>query len=150
MNRTPYLSDLTDDQWALIEPWLQNKPKRKRSKKNPPGAPLQYERREVVHAILYLLKTGCQWRQLPHDFPPWELVYSHFRRWQRLGVWEQVVERLTRQDRRQAQRKPTPTVAILDSQSVKTTQKGGPEGTMQARKPTVASGMSLLRSEGRC
>jgi transposase len=148
--RTSYPSDLTDEQWAWIEPYLRNKPKRKRSKKNPPGAPRRHEQREVVNAILYVLKTGCQWRQLPHHFPPWQIVYYHFRRWQRLGVWEQGVERLTRQDRRQARRKAPPTVAILDSQSVQTTQKGGLEGTMQGRKLTVASDMSPLRAEGRC
>ena len=94
--------------------------------RHPGGRPRQYALRRVVDAILYVVKTGCQWRQLPSDFPPWKSVHEDFRRWRRLGTWQRVVTSLREEARRNAGRSSQPTVAIIDSQSVKTVLKGVP------------------------
>lgn len=116
MTRGRYSTDLTDEQWALIAPHLP-----------PPragGRPRQTDLRDVVDAILYLLRTGCQWRLLPRDFPPWGTVWSYFRQWRIDGVWVRLHRALYRAARKKAGRHPDPTVVIMDSQSVKTTEKG--------------------------
>jgi len=112
-----YLTDLTDAQWKQISAYFRRPSKR--------GAPRQYERRTVVNAILYLLKTGCQWRMLPKDFPSWKTVYQLFYRWRKSGLWQKIHDALRTKVRRKAGKKPTPSAAILDSQSVKTTHIPG-------------------------
>jgi putative transposase len=131
MERKPYPSDVTDGQWRLIEPSIPP-PK-------PGGRPREVNMREVVNAILYVVRTGCSWRQLPHDFPRWITVYYYFRRFQRDGTWWKIHERLRARVRQKAGKKPTPSVGILDSQSVKTAEKGGIVGTTRARKSLGAS-----------
>src|SRR5262245_61435791 len=119
MNTQRYETDLTDDQFALLEPFL---PRRKRM-----GRPLA-DLREVLNAILYLVRTGCQWRLLPKDFPPWSTVHTWYRRWRLDGTWPKIHEALRQQTRRQAGRHPCPRSSAADSQSVKTAGQGGESG----------------------
>lgn len=117
MKRARYPSDLTDEQWAILEPYI--------PKPLPGGRPAKHERREIVNAILYVLRTGCGWEYLPHDLPPWSTVYWYFRRWKRAGVWEAANAALTEHARRAAGRESTPSLGIIDTQSAQTTEKGG-------------------------
>jgi len=120
MERKPYPDDLTDAQWAVLEPLL---PKAK-----PGGRPRTTDVREVVNAILYLTRTGCGWRHLPHEFPPYPTVHDYYRNWRLDGTWERVNARLREQVREAAGREREPEIAVLDSQSVKTTERGGEAG----------------------
>jgi transposase len=92
--------------------------------------------------LFYVVKTGCQWRQLPVDFPPWQTVYQQFRTWRMRGTWERVNQGLREQGRQARGRKALPSVAIVDSQSAKTALKGGGAVTMRARRSKGASGTS--------
>ena len=117
MTRKSYPSDLRDREWQLLEPLLPP-PK-------PGGRPIKYSRREVVNAIRYVLRTGCAWRMLPHDRPPWRTTFHYFRTWRRDETWERVHSALRDQVRVSQGRDASPSAAIIDSQSVKTTEKGG-------------------------
>lgn len=119
MTRQPYPSDLTQAELALIEPLIPG-PK-------PGGRPREVDIREILNANFYVLRTGCQWRYLPDDFPAWQSVYAYERRWQRQGVWEQINHCLRQQVRTAAGRAAEPSAGVMDSQSVKTTEKGGLE-----------------------
>jgi putative transposase len=113
-----YPSDLTDDEWALLEPLI---PPAK-----PGGRPRETDMREAMNAILYILRTGCPWRYLPRDgFPPRSTVYNIFRNFQRDGVWQAIWDRLYADLRERSGREASPTAAIIDSQSVKSAEKGG-------------------------
>jgi putative transposase len=126
MSRRSYPSDLTDAEWALLEPLIPP-PK-------PGGRPPQHSRRELVDAMCYVLRSGCAWRLLPHDFPPWQTVYHYFRLWREDGTFARIHTVLREQTRRSLGREPSPSVAILDSQSVRTTEKGGSAVTMGPRR----------------
>lgn len=117
MTRKTYKSDLTDKEWQIIKPLIPP-PK-------PGGHPRTVDMREVVNAIFYLLRTGCSWEMLPHDEPPYSTVYYYFRRWQKRGLWEQINQVLREQIRMKQGKSPQATAAIIDSQSVKTTEKKG-------------------------
>lgn len=135
MARIAYPSDLTDSQWRLIEKFI--------PPPQPGGRPRSVDMREVINGILYLVRTGCSWRQLPHDFPPWGTVHYYYRCFRLDGIWQKIHDALRKKVRLAAGRKASPSAAIVDSQSVKTTEKGGLEGTTRARKSRVASGTWL-------
>jgi putative transposase len=112
-----YPSDLSDAEWALLEPLLTRRSGGK-------GRPARIPRREVADAILYVLRTGCQWRYLPEGFPHWNTVYGYFARWRDDGTWQHANDVLRRQVRVGLGRDPEPSAAIVDSQSARTTEKG--------------------------
>jgi|GraSoi2013_100cm_1033763.scaffolds.fasta_scaffold119644_1 transposase len=119
MERTPYPTDVTDEQWKLVEPFL---PQAK-----PGGRPRKTDLREVLNALFYLVRTGCQWRMLPHEFPRWRTCYNYYRAWIDSGTWDEIVYLLRTDVRVEAGRNDQPRVAAIDSQSVKTTEQGGAE-----------------------
>ena len=131
-----YPSDLTDEQWGVIEAALASARATRR------GRPVRRGMRAVVNAIMYVVKTGCQWRSLPKEYGPWMSAYSHFRRMRSRGEWDRVLTILREQLRGRAGRNPQPTVAIVDSQSAKTVSKGGSAVLMPARRSKVASATS--------
>ena len=115
--RKPYPSDLSDAEWSLIEPLL---PSAKGF-----GHPIEVDFREILNGVFYVQRTGCQWEMLPHDLPPYSTVYNYFRKWQRKGIWQQMHDKIRQQVRQADNRDPDSTIAIADSQSVKTTEKRG-------------------------
>lgn len=131
-----YPSDLTDAEWVLIEPFIRP------AKRG--GRHREVDVREVVNGIMYILSTGCQWRALPKDLPPKSTVWDYFSLWQWDGTLDRIHHALYRQCREQAGREASPTAAIIDSQSVKSAEKGGPRsirrGMMRARRSTARSG----------
>jgi putative transposase len=133
--RKPYPSDLSDAEWEQVEPHL---PKRK----SPRGRKREHSLREIVDAIFYILRSGCSWRMMPHDLPPWKTVYHYFRRWRKEGVWQEINAILRVELRVASGRDPEPSAAIIDSQSVKTTGKGGLVATTPASASAVESDTS--------
>ena len=107
MKRELYPTDLTDREWDLIEPLVPSI--------KPGGHPCIWPRREIINGISYLLRSGCAWRLLPHDLPPWQTVYHYFRLWRKDGTLQAIHTALREQLRRKLGREPTPSAAILDS-----------------------------------
>ena len=133
-----YPSDLTDVQWTVLEPILLSA----REHRHAGGRPRKYPMRRVVDALLYVARTGCQWRQLPENFPPWQSCHQQFRAWRDDGVWERVNAELVRQSRLRQGRPATPTAAVIDSQSAKTALKGGSAATTRAKRSKAANATS--------
>jgi len=131
-----YPSDLTDEEWELVEPLI------------PPGRSGGGKRtvimREVVNGLMYILSTGCQWRAVPKDLPPKSTIYEYFDLWTYDGTLKRIHHTLYERCREQAQREASPSAAIIDSQSVKSAEKGGPASirtaTMRARRSRARSG----------
>jgi len=134
-----YPSDVTDEEWALIK--LQIAPAKRGGRKR------EVDEREIVNAIMYVLSTGCQWRALPKDFPPKSTVWHYLDLWSYDGTLERIHHELYMRCREQAEREASPTGAIIDSQSVKSAEKGGPRSirlaTMRERRSRVRSGIFL-------
>jgi len=133
--RALYPSDMSDAEWALIEPKL--------PAPRGFGRPREVDFREILNAIFYVQRSGCQWEMLPHDFPPHPTVYKYFRKWQRKGIWQALHDDLRKDLREGMNRDPDSSVAIADSQSVKTTEKRGRStALMAARRLRAVSAIS--------
>jgi putative transposase len=138
--RKPYPTDLTDEQWAVLQPLI---PPAKSG-----GAPRTVDLREVLNTLFYQARTGCQWDMLPHDLLPRSTAFDYLQRWQKDGTWQALVDALRRQVRTQEGRQAAPRVAYLDSQSIKTTEMGGERGYDGGKKVTGRKRHYLVDSLG--
>jgi putative transposase len=134
--RKPYPTDLSDAQWTCLQSYLPT-PKAQ-------GRPRTHSLRDVLDAIFYVLKSGCHWRLLPHDFPPWSTVYYHFRRFQLRGLWSLILKVLRAVERKRVGKDPRPTAAIMDSQSVKTVEESAHPSGYDAHKNVKGRKRHLL------
>lgn len=135
-----YSSDLNDAQWALIREFT--------VRPDPRGAVRRHSMREIIDAILYVCKTGCQWRQLPVNFAPWQTVYDHFRRLRLRGIWEEMMLRLNRRVREKRGRTPGPSSLIIDSRNVKSAAERHERGFHGNKKVKGWGGQIAVDTQG--
>lgn len=140
-DRTRYPSSLTDGEWELVQDLFVH---------DGAGHPEVYTARVKLDAILYVLRSGCPWRMLPHEFPPWNGVYKTFRRWHAASKFETMHDRLRGMERKRVGRNVEPTGGIVDTQSVKTSEKGGPKVLTVARRSRDASAISSQTASDSC
>jgi putative transposase len=126
MNERIYESDLTEEEWKNLEPILVRKKRR--------GPKSRVSLRQVINGIFYLLRTGCQWRYIPREYGNWGMIYGYFQRWTKQNIWQTINDYLRSKLRQLANKEESPSVAIIDSQSMKTTQKGGLEVMMLVKR----------------
>jgi putative transposase len=138
--RRPYPSDLTDQEWNLLEPLLASSERR--------GRPPKWPARRVADAVFYLLRSGCAWRMLPREYPPWQTVYYHFRKWRLDGRLRKAHDRLREAVRKAEGRNPDPSGAVIDSQAVKGTGVGGPQRGYDGAKRLSGRKRHLLVDTG--
>jgi len=131
ITRKRYPSDLTDAQWELLAPFI--------PQPSPNATQETIPRREIVNGVLYLLRTGCSWRQMPHDLPNGKTVYHYFRLWKLDGTWQRAMNALRQQVRRSMGREEEPSAAIIDSQSIKTSPVRGIERGFDAGKKNLGT-----------
>jgi transposase len=134
--RPRYSTDLSDAEWRILEPLLPDE--------RPGGRHRLYPMREIINAIQFVLRSGCAWRLLPHDLPHWRTAYEYFRIWKRDGTWLRIHDHLHEQLRLKMGRNVQPSAAIIDSQSIKTTEKGGLMATTGRRRSAAENATSSL------
>ena len=132
--RQPYPTDLSDKEWDLINHLV---PEAK-----PGGRPEKYPKREILNGMFYVLRSGCAWRLLPHDLPPWRIVYYYFRQWRQDGTWQLMHDLLRGDVRATTGKRRQPSAGMIDSQAVKTTEKGGSVASMPMNRSKAASATS--------
>src|SRR4051794_30390903 len=142
MTTSSYASDLSDAEWAILAPLI--------CPGKQAGHPQIFALRRIVDAVFYLLRTGCQWRALPHDLPPWSAVFYHYAKWRRPGTWEQVNAALREQHRRAIGRKAQPTAAIIDTSPSAPPRPVAPVATTAARRSPAASATSWSTPKAAC
>src|SRR5918999_2749552 len=140
--RLAYPTDLTDEEWQLLKPLL--------PPDKPGGRPRKYPMREVLNGIQYVLRGGCAWRLMPHDLPHGQTAYQTWRAWRRDGTWVRIHDQLRERVRTQMGRHPQPSAAIIDAQTVKTTEKGGRTAMTARRNSTAAHAISSLTRRVSC
>jgi putative transposase len=138
--RKPYPTDLSDREWTLIQPLVPTA--------KPGGRPEKYPKREILDASFYILRGGCAWRLLPHDFPPWQIGYQYFWRWRKDGTWQCMHDLLRGDGRVAAGKQRQPSAGSIESQSIKTTEKGGSVGMIRTSTSRDASAISWSTRSG--